>query len=439
MKKQKRTYPEFTKEMKRDYTVLIPNMCSIHFEMLKNVFVNHGYRVELLTSTGRAIVDEGLKYVHNDTCYPALLCIGQLMDALHSGRYDLNRTALIMSQTGGGCRASNYIHLLRKALQADGLGHIPVISLSAQGLEKHSGFKLTLPMLRQALAALTYGDALMLLSNQCRPYEVTAGETDALVQDWITRFQALFLHGKAYQRRAMSGFLAEIVQSFARISRAARDTVKVGVVGEIYVKYAPLANNELEKFLASQGCEVMVPGLLGFLLYCTDNPIGDIDLYGGGKLKRVLYTVMAKFLRGYEGMIIDAVEKEGSFKAPWRHERLYREGQRVIGAGCKMGEGWLLTAEMVELIEHGYSNIVCTQPFGCLPNHIVGKGMIRKLRGMYEKANIVAIDYDPGATRVNQENRIKLMLAVAREGDAGNVTEVAAVSPALAETMACTV
>jgi len=251
MKKNSRSYPEFTKEMKRDYTVLIPNMCSIHFEMLKNVFVNHGYRVELLTTTGRAIVDEGLKYVHNDTCYPALLCIGQFMDALHSGRYDLEKTALIMSQTGGGCRASNYIHLLRKALKADGLGHIPVISLSAQGLEKHSGFKLSLPMLRQALAALAYGDALMLLSNQCRPYEVKAGETDALVEDWIARFQALFLRGRAYQKRAMAAYLAEIV-------RAGLNSVDAGqteAAKALGMKDGPI----LRRIILPQAMRVIVP------------------------------------------------------------------------------------------------------------------------------------------------------------------------------------
>jgi predicted nucleotide-binding protein (sugar kinase/HSP70/actin superfamily) len=391
--------------------------------MIKNVFINHGFTVELLTTTGREIVDEGLKYVHNDTCYPALLCIGQLMDALHSGKYDLNKTALIMSQTGGGCRASNYIHLLRKALGDDGLGHIPVISLSASGLEKNSGFKLNLRILRQALAALTYGDTLMLLSNQCRPYELRTGETDARVSAWIKRFQELFLRNRAYQKRAMTAYLREMADSFAKIERVPRDTIKVGVVGEIYVKYSPLANNDLESFLAAQGCEVMVPGLLGFLLYCTDNPIEDIRLYGGSGLSRMLRIFVAKFLRGYEEMMISAVERQGTFRAPWRHERLFEAGKKVIGSGCKMGEGWLLTAEMVELIEHGYSNIVCTQPFGCLPNHIVGKGMIRKLRGMYEQSNVVAIDYDPGATRVNQENRIKLMLAVARESAATDVQD----------------
>ena len=408
--------PEFTAEMRKDYTILLPNMCSIHFEIIKNVFLNHGYHVELLTTTGREIVDEGLKYVHNDACYPALLTIGQMMNALHSGKYDLNKVALVMTQTGGGCRASNYIHLLRKALQADGLGHVPVISLSAAGLEKNSGFKITLPMLRAALAGLLYGDELMLLSNQTRPYELRKGETDELVAGWVKRLSALFRERKAYQRRVMPRWLDEIADSFAAIRREERpEVVKVGIVGEIYVKYSPLANNHLEEFLASQGCEVMVPGLLGFLLYCTDNPVEDIDLYGGSRFKRLTRLVAAKYLRGFENELIRAVEKQGVFKAPWRHEKLFAVGRTVIGSGCKMGEGWLLTAEMVELISHGYSNIVCTQPFGCLPNHIVGKGMIRKLRERYEGANIVAIDYDPGATRVNQENRIKLMLSVARE------------------------
>ena len=414
-KMQKHIWPEFTAAMRKTHTILIPNMCSIHFELMQNVFINHGYKVDLLTSTGRAIVDEGLKYVHNDTCYPALLCIGQMMDALHSGKYDLDRVALIMTQTGGGCRASNYIHLLRKALQADGLGHVPVISISTQGLEKHGGFKFTLPMLRHSLASLAYGDLLMLLSNQCRPYEVCAGETDSLVESWVTKLSEMFRNGMAYTRKEMQNVMKTVAASFTEIRREVRDVIKVGVVGEIYVKYAPLANNELEKFLASQGCEVMVPGLMGFLLYCMANPVEDIDLYGGSKITRAIRAYVAKFLRSYENMVIKAAELQETFVVPWPHEKLFEAGKSVIGGGCKMGEGWLLTAEMVELISHGYKNIVCAQPFGCLPNHIVGKGMIRKLRELYADSNIVAIDYDPGATQVNQENRIKLMLAIARE------------------------
>ena len=415
MPKTARTWPEFTKEMKKDYTILIPNMCSIHFELLTNVFKSGGYNVELLVSTDQRIIDEGLKYVHNDTCYPALLCIGQFMDALHSGKYDLNKTALIMSQTGGGCRASNYIHLLRKALLKDGLGHIPVISLSVSNLEKNSGFSLTLPLLRRILASITYGDLLMLLSNQTRPYELEHGATDALVSEWVETLSAMFAEGNVCSKREMSVWLPRVVQSFAAIERKKTEKIKVGIVGEIYVKYSPLANNSLEKFLQEQDCEVMVPGLMGFLLYCCMNPMEDIKLYGGTRVALKFFNSIYKYLSKYEDLLIEAVEAHGEFVAPWPNRMLHKHAKKLIGTGCKMGEGWLLTAEMVELIEHGYSNIVCAQPFGCLPNHISGKGMIRKIRELYENSNIVAIDYDPGATRVNQENRIKLMLSVARD------------------------
>jgi len=413
--KKTKEWPEFTKEMKKDYTILIPNMSTIHFELFKNVFISSGYKVELLVTTGQHIIDEGLKYVHNDTCYPALLCIGQFMDALHSGKYDLNKTALIMTQTGGGCRASNYIHLLRKALLKDGLGHIPVISLSVTGLEKNPGFRITLPFLRRSIAAITYGDLLMLLSNQTRPYEIEAGATDALISYWVDRLSEMFARERAYSKREMAIWMPRVVETFSAIERIKTDKIKVGIVGEIYVKYSPLANNHLEKLLQEQGCEVMVPGLMGFLLYCTANPVEDIRLYGGSRIKMKFLNSAYNFLAGYEDLLINAVKAHGEFIAPWPNRLLHERGKEVIGSGCKMGEGWLLTAEMLELIEHGYSNIVCTQPFGCLPNHIVGKGMIRKMRGIYEDSNIVAIDYDPGATRVNQENRIKLMLAVAAD------------------------
>ena len=408
-------WQEFTAEMKKTHTILIPNMASIHFAVLKNIFAHHGYQVELLTTTDQRIVEEGLRYVHNDTCYPALLCIGQIMDALHSGKYDLNKTALILSQTGGGCRAANYIHLLRKALKADGLGHIPVISFSTSGLEKHSGFHLTLTMVHQLLIGVVYGDLLMLLSNQTRPYEVTAGETDRMVEHWTKRLSELMEEKKAFSRHGIKRYLNEIVDDFAAIALEHRDKIKVGIVGEIYVKYSPLANNHLEQFLAEHDCEVNVPGLLGFVLYCAKNNVIDIKLYGGHWLNRIVHHLIFRYVEGYEKLLIQAVRRHSKFLAPWPHQKLFQAGTKVVGEGCKMGEGWLLTAEMVELIHHGFSNIVCTQPFGCLPNHIVGKGMIRNLREKFD-ANIVAIDYDPGATHVNQENRLKLMLAVAKEG-----------------------
>ena len=406
---------EFTKEMKKEYTILTPNMAPIHFELIKNVLRSFGYKVELLRTSGREIVDEGLKYVHNDTCYPALLSIGQLMHALHSGKYDLHKVALVMTQTGGGCRASNYIHLLRKALKKDGLDFIPVISINLSGLESNSGFKITLPLIRRALAALSYGDLLMLLKNQTKPYEVEKGQSDKLVEQWVLTLTGLFEQGKAFTQREVKVYFDQIAQSFAEIPVKKTEKIKVGVVGEIYVKYSPLANNDLENFLFEQGCEVMVPGILGFMIFKVDNRLEDIRLYGGNAAKKQLCTGLKWYFTKYESDLIESVKKYPQFTAPAPYTHLKKLAGEVIGYGCKMGEGWLLTAEMMELIESGYQNVVCTQPFGCLPNHIVGKGMIRKVREVQPQANIVPIDYDPSATKVNQENRIKLMLAVAQD------------------------
>ena len=406
---------EFTREMKKDYTIITPNMAPIHFELIKNVLESFGYHIDLLRTTGREIADEGLKYVHNDTCYPALLSIGQLMHALHSGKYDLHKVALIMTQTGGGCRASNYIHLLRKALKKDGLDFIPVISLNLSGLESNSGFKITLPMIRQAIAALTYGDLLMLLKNQTKPYEVTPGESDALVDSWTNQLTKLFQQGKAFSQREVREYFQKIAQSFADIKRRDVEKIKVGVVGEIYVKCSPLANNNLEQFLFEQDCEVMVPGILSFMIFKVDNRLEDIRLYGGSQAKKQVCTLLKWYFTKYETDLIAAVKQFPQFTAPAPYSHLKELAGKVIGYGCKMGEGWLLTAEAMELVESGYGNVVCAQPFGCLPNHIVGKGMIRKVKNLYPQANIVPIDYDPSATQVNQENRIKLMLAVAKE------------------------
>ena len=411
---------EFTKEMKRDYTILIPGMLDIHFTLLRNVFRSYGYKMELLHNESRAVVETGLKYVHNDTCYPALLVIGQMIDALQSGKYDLHKTALMITQTGGGCRASNYIHLLRKALRKAGLGFIPVISLNLSGLEKNSGFSWSLGLIRKLIAGMAYGDLMMCLANQVRPYELEPGAADAVSHKWVERLTDEFAAGRGFAKRVMRSYMEKIAADYAAVpvDRSIR-RVKVGIVGEIYVKFSPLANNHLEEFLASEGCEVMVPGLMSFILFKVDNRIEDVKLYGGSRLKKLVAGVLLDYLSGMEEFIIDIIEKQGGFKTPTRYSHLKELIRGVEGYGCKMGEGWLLTAEMLELIENGYGNIVCAQPFGCLPNHIVGKGMIRRLRELHPDANIVPIDYDPGATRVNQENRIKLMLSVARENISG--------------------
>ena len=406
---------EFTKEMRKDYTILIPDMLPVHFKLLRNIFTLHGYRVGLLKNTGRKVVDTGLKYVHNDTCYPALLVIGQMISALQSGKYDVDKVALMITQTGGGCRASNYIHLLRKALVKAGLGQVPVISLNLSGLESNSGFHLTLEMIYQALIGLTYGDLFMLLKNQVRSYEVNKGDADALIDKWVKELSNQFRQRKGYTPKGMERNMKAIVEDFTKIQVVNVKKTKVGVVGEIYVKYSSMANNDLENFLVDQDCEVMVPGVMGFMMFKIDNRIEDINLYGGNPAKKKVCQLLMKYCEMLEKMLYNVVSENSEFLPPSKYAHIKQLITGVVGLGNKMGEGWLLTAEMLELAESGYGNIICAQPFGCLPNHIVGKGMIRKVKEIYPNANIVPINYNPSATKVNQENRIKLMLAVARE------------------------
>lgn len=406
---------EFTKEMKKDYTILCPDMAPIHFALLEGVFRNFGYNMKVLKNKGSSVVDEGLKNVHNDTCYPALLVIGQMIDALNSGDYDLNKTALLITQTGGGCRASNYIHLLRKALVKSGYENIPVISLNAKGMEKNSGFKVSLSMLKQAMAIIIYGDLLMLLNNQVKPYEIIKGQSRDLVENWIKKITTEFNKKRGVNRKDIEDIMVQIVKSFHAISRSHEKKIKVGIVGEIYIKFSSLGNNELEDFLFEENCEVMVPGLMGFLMYCVENGVIDFKLYGKGFLKSLIMRKANNYLSSIEEAMRSAIINYSNFIASSPFKHLEELADNVIGMGCKMGEGWLLPAEMMELIALGFQNIVVAQPFGCLPNHIVGKGIVPNIKRIYPYANIVPIDYDPGATRVNQENRIKLMLSLAKE------------------------
>jgi len=404
----------FTKEMKKDFLILSPQMLPIHFACLEQSFISEGYRFETLKTTQRNIVDEGLKNVHNDTCYPALLVIGQMIDALKSGKYDLEKVALIITQTGGGCRASNYIHLLRKALKKSGYGNIPVISLNLSGLEKNPGFKLNFRFIKKILFSLIYGDMLMLLANQTRPYENEKGATDRLVEKWEEITAKVFHDNKELTFKRMTATLKEIAIDFENLPITRVPKIKVGIVGEIYVKFAPLGNNNLEEFLVSEGIETVVPGVMDFVIFKMDNRLVDVSLYGGSFLKSAVVKFLKNMFVKYQSDMIKAVKENTSFRPPVHFEDLKKLVAGYVGHGNKMGEGWLLTGEMLELINQGVTNIVCTQPFGCLPNHISGKGMIGLIKRNNPQANIVAIDYDPGATRINQENRIKLMLASAK-------------------------
>ena len=407
-------YPIFTEDMKKTHTILIPNMAPVQFRILAAAMEYKGYKVELLGNCGSQVSELGLKYVHNDTCYPALLVIGQFLDALESGKYDLDHTALIITQTGGGCRASNYIHLLRKALVKAGYDRIPVLSLNFSGLEKGNSLPMDLTFMRMALAAIYYGDLLVTLKAQTAPYETHPGDAAALQDKWLDTICQWVHEGKGFSQREMKSAMPRIAAEFAAIPVHRVPKVKVGVVGEIYVKYSPLGNNDLENFLATQDCEVNLPGLMGFVQYCAYNPSETARLYGGTFLEKHVSDLILGYIAQMEKVIIRAL-KDNGYHAPLPFSELTKLTEGLISKGDKMGEGWLLTAEMAELIRSGYENIVCAQPFGCLPNHICGKGMINKLRELYPQANIPPIDYDPSATRVNQENRIKLMLAVARE------------------------
>ena len=404
-------YPKFTPEMKATHTILVPNMLPYHFDIIKHIVGRRGYRMEVLKNDSRAVIDEGLKHVHNDTCYPALCVIGQYLDALKSGKYDVNHTAVMITQSGGGCRASNYIPLIRKALKAE-FPQVPVMSLNFSGLEKGNGIEIDLSLLLQLAFGIFYGDTLMTLYNQCKPYEKIAGETDRVREECFAEIKKSF-DGKAYKK--YKKIIRRLIERFRQIDRKDEEKVKVGIVGEIYVKYSPLGNSHLEEFLLSEGCEPVVPALMDFVLYCIVNNINDTKFYGRTKKTGFIYSLVYKYAYHIQKQIIKIFVEDGTFEPPHDFQHLRRCADKVINQGVKMGEGWLIPAEMAALAETGTDNIVCAQPFGCLPNHIAGKGAVRALKNLYRDENIVPIDYDPSATRVNQENRIKLMLATARE------------------------
>ena len=404
------SYAVFTPEMKDTHTILIPDMLPVHFRLIASILDKYGYKTELLRNDGRSVVDEGLKHVHNDTCYPALLVIGQFMDALKSGKYDPNKVALLISQTGGGCRASNYIHLLRKALDKE-YPQIPVLSLNFSGLEKGSGFQITPQMLFKMLFAVLYGDILMLTYNESRAYEINKGDSEKVLDKWLDIITERLEKG-GYTKTKQT--YRAILDDFAAVPRSKEKKPRVGIVGEIYVKYSPLANNHLEEFLLSEGCEPVVPSFLDFCLYCAVNNVNDGKIYGFKNKTTFTFGIGYKLIYAKQREMIKVYKEHGEFTPPHDFEELRHYADKYFHQGVKMGEGWLIPAEMAALEEGGVRNIICTQPFGCLPNHIVAKGVSRVIKEAYPQANIVAVDYDPGATKVNQENRIKLMLANAR-------------------------
>jgi len=401
----------FQRWMKSRHTILAPQMSPIHFDLLEAALQYAGYRVEVLPSVDHKAVEEGLKYVNNDACYPAVLVVGQILAALRSGRYDLDNTSVMITQTGGQCRATNYIGLLRRALKDAGFGHVPVISLSAQGLEK-SGFKFTPGLIHRGVMAVVYGDCLMQLLYRVRPYEAEPGSANRLYEKWaqICRHSLAKVDPRTYVRNIWA-----MVREFDALPLVERFKPRVGIVGEILVKYHPTANNQVVEIVEKEGCEAVVPGLVDFLNYSLFGLDFKYRYLSGTKASQILADTAIALLELYRRPLKEALARSKRFHPPKTIWEIAQKAKQVLGLGHQAGEGWLLTGEMIELIEAGVENIICMQPFACLPNHVTGKGMIKEVRRLYPQANIVAVDYDPGASEVNQLNRIKLMLAAAFE------------------------
>ena len=404
-------YTKFDDSMKDSYTILVPYMLPIHFRLITPVFKKSGYTIVPLDNVGDGVREQGLSHVHNDTCYPALLVIGQFIDALKSGKYDLDHTALAITQTAGGCRASNYLSLLRKALAMEGWEHIPTISINFSGLEKDSSLHFTLPLILRTVYGALYGDALMWLKNQVKPYEIHAGDTEDAIDEMID-FLITELDGNGY--RHSKRIFKVMLERFKKIERTDEKKIRIGIVGEIYMKYSPLGNRNLEDYLIKEGFEPVLSGVMDFILYVIENGLIDYRYYHRHAASHQWFEIAKSTIIHLQKNFIDILKQDGTFRAPDDFNDVIQNGKGFINPGVKMGEGWLLTSEVVTLIRTGVVNVISAQPFGCLPNHIVAKGMTRKIKEQYPFANIVAIDYDPSASSVNQENRIRLMLANAK-------------------------
>ena len=406
---------EYTKEMQdQKYTILFPQLSPLHFNLLQPALNSCGYNFVMLQNFEKSTVDTGLRYVNNDACYPSIILTGQIMEEVLSGKYDLNKLAIVMTQTGGGCRASNYIGFIRRALEKAGLSHIPVISLSVQGIEKNSGLTYTLPMLKKVVMSLQFGDVLMNVTNRTRPYETEPGAINALADTFRHEWEE-FIVQPHVDFRGFNKLVRKMVKAFDEVPLLDIKKPRVGVVGEILVKFHPLANNHIVELLEKEGAEAVVPDFMGFFLFFAYNSHFKKEHYSYSNAKLFGSDAFIRIIEMARRGSGKALRESKRFAAPSTIDKMQELSAPYVSAGTQTGEGWLLTAEMIELIQSGVENIVCCQPFGCLPNHIVGKGVIKEIRRGNPQANIIAIDYDAGASEVNQLNRVKMMLTNAQK------------------------
>lgn len=400
----------FTKEMKKDWTILAPQMSPIHFQFIEKAVRASGYNIDVLPANDKEAIEEGIKYVNNDACYPSILVIGQMINALKSGKYDPNKTALIISQTGGGCRATNYVGFLKKGLREAGFPNVPIISLNVLGMERQPGFKISYRLIKKLMMGVIYGDLFIRVLYRVRPYETVKGSANKLYEYYREK---AFKNVENGNKNEMNKLVKEIVKAFDTLEINDEVKPKVGIVGEILVKYHPTANNNIVDVLEKEGAEVVVPELLDFFLYCCYNSKFKNRYLSGSSIVKTGCDIAISYIESYRKVVIKELQNSERFGYPSSINNLAKKATNVVSLGNQTGEGWLLTGEMVELIESDVNNIICIQPFACLPNHITGKGMIKALKSKYPLANIVAVDYDPGASEVNQLNRIKLMMSVA--------------------------
>ena len=404
----------FTKEMRKDYTILMPQMAPIHFELLETAVKSCGYNIELLRNCTQKTVETGLKYVNNDACYPSILVTGQMIEALQSGKYDINKTALIMSQTGGGCRATNYIGFIRKALKDAGFSNVPVISFNIVGMEKMPGFQLTVPLMEKLLKTVVYGDLLQKMLTKNRAYEIHKGETEELYNKWMEKCKKLL---EKSNNKEFKQSIYDIVEDFEKIELdTSIEKPRVGIVGEVLIKYHPFGNNYVANLLEKEGAEVILPDFMGFVKFMATHKITFNHLLNINKTSSKIMKAAIKLIDILEKDVKIALNNSKKGYLPlcdiWHLENKVKD---ILSIGNQTGEGWFLTAEMIEYIENGIPNIICVQPFACLPNHVVGKGVIKTIREKYPEANISPVDYDPGASETNQANRIKLLMTVAKD------------------------
>jgi predicted nucleotide-binding protein (sugar kinase/HSP70/actin superfamily) len=394
----------------RGYTILAPQMSPTHWQFIAPVMASAGYRINVLPAVSREAVETGLRYINNDACYPAVVAIGQVIHALKNGGYDLNKTAVIMSQTGGGCRATNYVSLLRRALDLAGLGHIPTLPVGFAAKPGEFSLSVTPRLLNRMVYALLCGDMLQRLLLAARPYEKEPGGAQALYQYWSQKMEGPVVLA---DKHIFAANIREMVRDFAALSLKAPERPKIGLVGEILINFHPDANNQAVRLVEAEGGEVRLPDLADFVLYCLYDSVFQADELGGGKFKKWCASWAIKFIEKRRDIMRDALKDHPRFGRIKKFSHLVEAGKKILSLGNQSGEGWCLTADMVSMLESGVGNILCLQPFGCLPNHVTGKGVLKELRRLYPNANVAALDYDAGASEVNQINRIKLLMSVA--------------------------